>query len=148
MKFCVFAYSFSNICEDAAMLSYFSNPLKSLLLPGSYCPPFFSCRLVSFLKMYTSPRYKNKLHPGRKPLSDAKKRKLIAARVAPETYNDFQKENIKLGLLIDQRVRLKNYSDRRLQKNLVVKQSTLMPSNVFTMIHMMLSLTEHAVWLP
>jgi hypothetical protein len=56
---------------------------------------------------YTDPRYRNKPHPGRKPLPVTKKRKLIAARIAPETYHYLQKENIKLGLLIDQLVRFK-----------------------------------------
>jgi hypothetical protein len=53
------------------------------------------------VRKYDSPRYKNKSRPGRKPLPDEERRKLITARVAPETFKYFAESEMKVGLIID-----------------------------------------------
>ncbi|MBL8152007.1 MAG: hypothetical protein JNN15_18965 [Blastocatellia bacterium] len=50
-------------------------------------------------------RFMGKNRLGRKLLPEEKRRKLITARVAPETYRFFKEQEAKLGLYLDQLVR-------------------------------------------
>ena len=57
------------------------------------------------MRKYSSPRYKQPTRPGRKPLPKDKRRKLIAARVSPNTFQYFSSQNVRLGALLDQLVK-------------------------------------------
>jgi len=56
-------------------------------------------------RKYSTPRYKSKTRSGRKPIGKKHCRKLITARVAPETHKYLTKHDMKIGLLIDHLVR-------------------------------------------
>lgn len=62
----------------------------------------------------TEPRQKSPA--GRKNLPTEKKRKLIAARVSPESFQYLQKSNIQPGLFIDQSVRLRKMLSPEIEK--------------------------------
>src|SRR6185369_1742356 len=55
---------------------------------------------------YSTPRYRSKPRPGRKKLPAGKRRRLVSARVSPETYKFLKNHPDRLGLLIDEWVRL------------------------------------------
>ena len=56
-------------------------------------------------RKYSTPRYKSKTRPGRKPIGKKHCRKLITARVAPETHKYLTKHDMRTGLLIDHLIR-------------------------------------------
>lgn len=55
---------------------------------------------------------------GRKSLPTEKRRKLIAARVSPESLQYLQKNNIQPGLFIDQSVRLRKMLSPEIEKKI------------------------------
>jgi hypothetical protein len=55
---------------------------------------------------------------GRKNLPTEKKRKLIAARVSPESLQYLQKNNIQPGLFIDQSIRLRKMLNPEIEKKI------------------------------
>ncbi len=54
---------------------------------------------------YSSPRYRNKPHPGRKPLSAQEKRRHLTIRLAPDTHNYLKTMDRKAGLYLDGLIR-------------------------------------------
>ena len=56
-------------------------------------------------RKYSTPRYKSKTRPGRKPIGKKHCRKLITARVAPESHKYLTNHDMRTGLLIDHLVR-------------------------------------------
>lgn len=66
----------------------------------------------------SSTESKKKSPSGRKNLPTEKKRKLIAARVSPESLQYLQKNNIQLGLFIDQSIRLRKMLNPEIEKKI------------------------------